>query len=56
MQIADANLLLKKIAVGVALAAIPLLILIGGLTLTRVVLERQPSHQQVSVPTQPNAH
>jgi len=56
MVLVDANLLLKKIAVGVVIAAIPLLILIGGLTLTRVVLERQPSHQQVSVPTQPNAH
>ncbi len=55
MQLADANLLMKKIAVGVVVAAIPLLIIIGGLTLTRVVLERQPG-RQVSVPTQPNAH
>lgn len=55
MQIADANLLLNKIAVGVVIAAIPLLILIGGLTLTRVVLERQPGHL-VSVPTQPKPH
>ncbi len=55
MQIADANLLLKKIAVGVVIAAIPLLILIGGLTLTRAVLERQPG-RQISVPTQPNTH
>ena len=56
MQLADTNLPLKKIAVGMAIAAIPLLILIGGLSLTCAVLERQPSHQQVSVPTQPNAH
>jgi uncharacterized membrane protein YjjP (DUF1212 family) len=55
MQLADANLLLKKIAVGVAIAAIPLLVLIGGLTLTRAVLERQAGHQ-VSVPTQPKSH
>lgn len=55
MQLADANLLLKKIAVGAAIAAIPLLILIGGLTLTRAVLERQAGHQ-VSVPTQPKTH
>jgi len=55
MQLADANLLLKKIAVGVVIAAIPLLIIIGGLTLARAVLERQPGHQ-VSVPTQPDAH
>lgn len=55
MQLAYTNLLLKKVAVGVAIAAIPLLILIGGLTLTRAVLERQAGHQ-VSVPTQPNAH
>jgi hypothetical protein len=55
MQFADANLLVKKIGVGLVIAAIPLLILIGGLTLTRAVLERQPGHQ-VSVPTQPNAH
>ena len=55
MESADANLLLKKIAVGVVIAAIPLLILIGGLTLTRVALERQPDHR-ASVPTQPNAH
>jgi hypothetical protein len=55
MQLADANLLLKKIAVGVVVAAIPLLILIGGLTLTRVVLERQHG-PQTSIPTQPNAH
>jgi len=55
MQISDLNLLLKKVAVGVVIAAIPLLILIGGLRLTRTVLERQPGHQ-VSVPTQPNAH
>lgn len=54
MQLADVNLLLKKIAVGVAIAAIPLLILIGGLWLTRTVLERQPGHE-VSAPTQPNA-
>ena len=55
MQISDVNLLLKKVAVGVVIAAIPLLILIGGLRLTRTVLDRQPGHQ-VSVPTQPNAH
>ena len=55
MQLADANLLLKKIAVGVVIAAIPLLIIIGGLTLTRAVLERQPGHR-VSVPTKPDAH
>lgn len=55
MQLADASLILKKIAVGVVIAAIPLLILIGGLRLTRAVLERQPGHQ-VSVPTQPIAH
>ena len=55
MVLVDANLLLKKIAVGVVIAAIPLLILIGGLTLTRAVLERQPGHQ-ITVPTQPKVH
>lgn len=55
MQIADVKLLLKKVAVGVVIAAIPLLILIGGLRLTRALLERQPGHQ-VPVPTQPNVH
>ena len=55
MQIADVNLLLKKVAIGVVIAAIPLLILIGGLRLTRAVLDPRPGHQ-VSVPTQPNAH
>ncbi len=55
MQITDANLLLKKIVVGIVIAAIPLLILIGGLTLTRAVLERQTGHQ-VSVPAQPHTH
>jgi hypothetical protein len=55
MVLVDANLLLKKIAVGVVIAAIPLLILIGGLTLTRVLLERQAGHQ-VPQQTQPSTH
>jgi hypothetical protein len=55
MQLSELYLLLKKIAVGVVIAVIPLFILIGGLTLTRAVLERQPGHQ-ASAPTQPNTH
>ena len=55
MRPADVSLLLKKISVGVAIAAIPLLILIGGLWLTRVELERQPGHV-VSRPRQSAAH
>jgi hypothetical protein len=39
MRAADYALLLKKIVVGVVVAAIPLLIILGGLWVTRVVLE-----------------
>jgi surface polysaccharide O-acyltransferase-like enzyme len=55
MRFADVNLLVKKVIVGVVIAAIPLFILIGGLHLTRAVLERQPG-DQVPVPAQPNVH
>jgi len=53
MHLEDVSLLLKKIAVGVVVAAIPLLILVGGLWLTRVLLDR-PHNHAISTPSQPN--
>jgi hypothetical protein len=44
MQLADISLLVKKIAVGVVIASIPLLILVGGLWLTRVLLDHPHNH------------
>jgi hypothetical protein len=38
MRIADFSLVLRKIAVGVALTLVPLLILAGGLWATRQIL------------------
>jgi len=38
MRIADFSLLAKKIAVGIAVTVIPLLILAGGLWVTRMLL------------------
>ena len=49
MRPADVSLLLKKIAVGVAITAIPLLIIAGGLWLTRAVLDH-PQGAPVSAP------
>jgi hypothetical protein len=40
MRSADVTLLLKKILVGMVVAAIPLLIMIGGLWFTRALLAR----------------
>jgi hypothetical protein len=44
MQLADISLLAKKIVVGVVIAAIPLLILVGGLWLTRALLDHSYHH------------
>jgi hypothetical protein len=44
MQPADLSLLFKKIALSVVVAAVPLLILIGGLWLTRTLLDRPHNH------------
>ena len=53
MQPADLSLLFKKIALSVVVAAVPLLILIGGLWLTRTLLDR--SHNQpLSTLSRPN--
>lgn len=43
MQITDVSLLLRKIVVGVLVAAIPLLIIIGSLWLTQNLLDRSHS-------------
>jgi hypothetical protein len=54
MRLAELILLLKKIAVGVVVAAIPLLILVGGLWLTRTLLDSSsnpaPSTTPHSIP------
>ena len=44
MRLTDLSLLLKKIVVGVVIAAVPLLILVGGLWLTRTLLDKQNNH------------
>jgi hypothetical protein len=41
MRVADFGLLMKKIAVGVALTLVPLLILAGGLWVTRELLAHE---------------
>jgi hypothetical protein len=51
MRLADFALLLKKIGVGVVIAAIPLLLITGGLWLTRALLEH-PRQPAVSTPSQ----
>jgi hypothetical protein len=43
MRLNDLTLLLKKIAVGVAVTLVPLLILTGGIWLTRTLLDRTPA-------------
>jgi hypothetical protein len=50
MRLTDLNLLLKKIVVGVVIAAIPLLIITSGLWLTRTLLEH-PHTPAVSAPS-----
>lgn len=53
MHIADLGLLIKKIIVGVAVAAIPFDIVTGGLWLTRTLLD----HRQAPITSAPsNAH
>lgn len=44
VSLADISLLLRKIVVGVVVAAVPLLIIIGSLWLTRTVLNRTHDH------------
>ncbi len=46
MRPADFSLLLKKIVIGVVVAAIPLLIITSGLWLTRILLDhpQSPAH------------
>ena len=51
MHPADLSLLLKKIGVGAVIAAIPLLIITGGLWLTRALLDH-PQRPAVSAPSQ----
>ncbi len=43
MRPADFSLLLKKIVIGVVIAAIPLLIITSGLWLTRILLDHPQS-------------
>jgi len=43
MRLNDFSLLLKKIAVGVIVTIVPLLILTGGIWLTRALLDRAPN-------------
>jgi hypothetical protein len=44
MHSGDLSVLLKKIALSAVIAAVPLFILVGGLWLTRVVLDHPRSH------------
>jgi len=53
MYLEDVSLLLKKIVVGVVVAVIPLLILVGGLWLTRALLDR-PHNHPITIPSQSN--
>jgi hypothetical protein len=53
MRPADLSLLIKKIVVGVVIAAIPLLIISSGLWLTRILLDH-PHTSAASTP--PHAH
>jgi hypothetical protein len=53
MRPADLSLLLKKIVVGLVIAAIPLLIIASGLWLTRMLLDH-PHTPAASAP--PHAH
>jgi hypothetical protein len=48
MRLQDVTLLGKKILVGIAVTVVPLLILMGALHLTRKVLSRDSTTQQVS--------
>lgn len=50
MTPADVLLLLRKTAVGVAVAIVPIIILVGGLSLTRALLDRAGTHS-VSTPS-----
>lgn len=54
MHAADIRLLLKKVAVSVVVAAIPLVILVGGLWLTRILLDQRHNHT-VFVPSHSNS-
>jgi hypothetical protein len=49
MRFEDLTLLAKKIFVGVVASVVPLLILWGGLQLTRKVLTDKPRTEQVSL-------
>lgn len=54
MHPADFTLLLKKILIGVVVAAIPLLIMIGSLWFTRALLARDPG-RAVAAPSHSDA-
>jgi hypothetical protein len=53
MHLEDVSLLLKKIAVGVVVPAIPFLVFGGGLWLTRAMLDR-PHNHAISAPSHSN--
>ena len=48
MQFQDVTLLAQKILVGIVATAVPLLILLGGLHLTRKALTNRSATEQVS--------
>ena len=50
MRATDLSLLLRKIVVGLVIAAIPLLIIFSGLWLTRILLD----HPQTATPSAPS--
>lgn len=50
MRLQDVTLLAKKILVGVVATAVPLLILLGSLHLTRKVLTSKSATEQISSP------
>jgi hypothetical protein len=43
LSLSDLSLLFKKIAVGVIVSFVPLMILAGGIWLTRTLLDRAPA-------------
>jgi hypothetical protein len=55
MRLQDFTLLGKKILVGIVVTAVPLLILLGSLYLTRKVLTSDRATEQVSSPATSNA-
>ncbi|WP_167353152.1 hypothetical protein [Pedobacter steynii] len=49
MTISDLQLIGKKIAVGIVVATVPLVILLGGLWLIQKILTKQPSATNTTV-------